>query len=228
MAKRLKAMGLVRGRHFTVRMPKGGGMGYVLIPRDGLEQAAWLSVHGKGRRQRMAAEFIVYILRRARERGEEVYEKALEVVEAGRARGSMGLAGVKGREVEVNNRKHVVTVVGGAAELDRSQSGKPLLRIKITAEVDGVKNSYTITFGRYSKDNKISGFAMARADAPGGKEADAERLAALVKALTGKEPWTYHMKDGRIAVICGRKHLDGLARYAELAEAIAKWLDGAV
>ncbi len=48
------------------------------------------------------------------------------------------------------------------------------------------------------------GFATARADAPGGREADAERLAAVIKALTGKEPSIHRMKDGRIKIVCGR------------------------
>ena len=69
------------------------------------------------------------------------------------------------------------------------------------------------------------GFAVARADAPGGREADAERLSALIKALTGKRPRVHRMKDGRIVMECGREHLDGLARYAELAEAIGRWLE---
>jgi hypothetical protein len=53
-----------------------------------------------------------------------------------------------------------------------------LLRIKITAEVDGVKSDYTITYGRYGT-NAALGFAMARADAPGGRETDAKRFAAV-------------------------------------------------
>jgi hypothetical protein len=32
------------------------------------------------------------------------------------------------------------------------------------------------------------------------------------------------MKDGKIMIECGREHLDGFMRYAELAEAIKKWL----
>jgi hypothetical protein len=43
-----------------------------------------------------------------------------------------------------------------------------LLRLKVTAEVDGVRSEYTITFGRYRIDNAALGFAVARADAPGG------------------------------------------------------------
>jgi len=52
------------------------------------------------------------------------------------------------------------------------------LRIKITAEVDGAKSDYTITYGRYGT-NAALGFAMARADAPSGRETDAKRFAAV-------------------------------------------------
>jgi len=99
-----------------------------------------------------------------------------------------------------------------------------LLRIRITAEVNGVRREYTITFGRYGKNNAM-GQAAARADAPGGREADAERFSALVKALTGKEPRIIERSDGTIVVVCGREHLDGFMRYAELAEAITRWLE---
>jgi hypothetical protein len=74
--------------------------------------------------------------------------------------------------------RHVVKVIGGRAEFDEGRGGKKLLRIKITAEVDGVKSDYTITYGRYGT-NAALGFAAARADAPGGMEADAERFAAV-------------------------------------------------
>ncbi len=32
------------------------------------------------------------------------------------------------------------------------------------------------------------------------------------------------MKNGKIKIECGRDHLEGFARYAELAGAIKKWL----
>jgi hypothetical protein len=32
------------------------------------------------------------------------------------------------------------------------------------------------------------------------------------------------MKDGKIMIECGREHLDGFMRYAELTDAIKKWL----
>ncbi|MFP3200543.1 MAG: hypothetical protein RXR06_11785, partial [Thermoproteus sp.] len=58
------------------------------------------------------------------------------------------------------------------------------------------------------------------------READAERLAALIKALTGRKPWVYKGKRG-VSMKCFRGHLEALARYAELAEAIRRWLEGA-
>jgi len=95
-AQRLKAMGLVEGRHFTVKMPEGGREGYVSILREGLERAAWLSVHGEGDQQRLAAKFVDLILDRAEEKGGAVYEKALEIVRRGREVGSLKLTDVRG------------------------------------------------------------------------------------------------------------------------------------
>jgi hypothetical protein len=99
-----------------------------------------------------------------------------------------------------------------------------LLRIRITAEVGGVKSDYEITYGRYSKDNAALGFATARAD-PDGREADAERLTALIKALTGREPGVYRKKNGQIMIECTREHLEGFTRFAKLADAVARWLE---
>jgi len=223
-AQRLRDMGLVEGVHFSVEMPEGGRKGYVLILKEGLERVAWLSVHGSEGQRELAADFVEYMLQRAREEGDDVHRKALEVVEEGRAMGSLKLEGFEG-VVEVEGRKHVVKVIGGGAEFDKGRSGKTLLRIKITAEVDGVMRDYEVTFSRRGSDNKAVGYATARADAPGGREADAERLSALIKALTGEEPWVRRMKDGTIIIGCGREHLDGFTRYAELAEAIERWLE---
>jgi hypothetical protein len=98
----------------------------------------------------------------------------------------------------------VVKVIGWSAEPEESQCGKPLLRIRITAEVDGVRSEYTITYGRRGADNATVGYAAARAGAPGSREADAVRLAAVVKAITGKELKVYQRSDGRIMIECGR------------------------
>jgi hypothetical protein len=63
----------------------------------------------------------------------------------------------------------VVKVIGGGAELDEGRDDRKLLRIKITAEVDGVRREYTITFGRCGKDNAAVRRAYASAGAPGGR-----------------------------------------------------------
>jgi hypothetical protein len=54
------------------------------------------------------------------------------------------------------------------------------------------------------KNNAAMGFAYARADAPGGRQEDVKRNAALVKALTGREPRIIELNDGEIDVKCGK------------------------
>jgi hypothetical protein len=144
-------------------------------------------------------------------------------VKEGKARGSLTLKGFE-MEVEVNGEKYKVKVKdGGAVEEDRN--GRKLLRIKITAEVGDMRSDYEITYGKYGKPNAARGYAYVRSDAPGGRETDAERFAAVIKALTGEEPWIRRMKNGTIVIVCYREHLDGFARFAELADAIEKWLE---
>jgi hypothetical protein len=217
-------MGLVEDVHFSVKMPEEGHNGYVRILRESLAYAARLSEHGSERQRELAAEFVDYILQRAKEKGEKVYEKASEIIEEGKARGSLRLESFE-RKVEVNGKEHLVKVIGWGAEFEKSQSGKKLLKIRITAEVDGIKSDYTITFSRYGRTNTVEGFTIAGADAPGGREADAERFSALIKALTGKEPRIRHMKDGRIKIVCYEGHLEGFRRFTELADDIEKWLE---
>jgi hypothetical protein len=227
-------MGLEEGRHFTVKMPEGGGMGYVRVLREGLAYAAWLSVYGSEEQRRLAAKFVEHILQRAWEAGEEVHEKAKEIVKEGMLRGSLKLEDIE-KKVEVDGKTYVVKVIGGSAEIEESRSGKKLLRIRITAEVDRVegehtivdrvRRDYTITFSRRGAGNAAVGRTVARAEAPGGREEDAERLAAVVEALTGKRPRVYRKKNGQIVLECYREHLDGFMRYAELADAITRWLE---
>ncbi len=232
-AQRLRKMGLKEGKHFTVKMPEENRDGYVSILRKGLERAARLSVRGEGEQRRLAAEFVEYILERAEEAGDDVHEKVKKIIEEGMLRGSQTLKGFE-KEVEMDGKTYVVKVIGGEA-VEEKQNGKKLLRIKITAEVgrvegehtivDRVVREYTITYSRRKTDNAALGFAVARADAPGGREADAERYSALIKALTGKEPKVYRKSDGKIELVCGREHLDGFVSYAELADAIEEWLE---
>ena len=145
------------------------------------------------------------------------------MVEEGRARGSLTLKDFE-KKVEVDGKKRKVEVIDGEA-VEEDRDGRKLLRIRITAEVGGVRSDYVMTYGRYGKLNAAVGRAYVRADAPGGREVYAERFSALVEALTGKRPRVYRMKDGSIIIDCGREHLDGFKRYAELADAIEKWLE---
>jgi hypothetical protein len=235
--QRLREMGLKRDDHFSVKMPEGGQAGYVSILKEGLAHAAWLSVYGEDEEQRsLAAAFVELILQRAEEAcgGMEpcaVYEKAKEIVEKGKAWRSLELEDFE-KKFEVNGKTYVVKVIGGEA-VEEGEGDRKLLRIKIKAEVgrvegehivDPVVREYTITFGRYGDDNEVRGFAYASAKAPGGREADAERLAAVIEALTGVKPKIRRRSDGTIEIVCDREHLEGFMRYAELAEAIEKWL----
>jgi hypothetical protein len=231
-AHRLREMGLKEGKHFTVKMPEEGRHGYVSILKEGLMRLAWLSVHGSGEQQRLADEFVKYILQRAEEKGKDVYKKALEIVNEGKSWRSLRLEDFEGR-VEVNGKTYVVKVKGGEA-VEEDRGGKKLLRIKIKAEVgrvegehivDRVVREYTITYGRYGRNNVAKGFAYASADAPGGREADAERLSALVEALTGRRPRLRRMKDGKIMIECYEGQLEGFMRYKELADVIERWLE---
>jgi hypothetical protein len=217
-AQRFRDMGLKEGKHFTVKMPEGGEAGYVSILREGLAYAARLSVRGKDEDQRkLAAAFVEYILERAEKEGKEVHEKAQKIIEKGKAWGSLTLKGFE-MEVEVNGVKYKVKVIDGEA-VEEDRGGRKLLRIKITAEVGGVRSDYVMTYGRYGKHNAALGFAYARA------EADAERFAAVIKALTGEEPKVYRLKNGKIKIACYEGHLEGFARYAELADTIASWTE---
>ncbi len=110
-------------------MPEEGRYGYVRILRKGLERAAWLSVYGSEEQRKLAAEFVEYILQRAKEEDEEVYEKVREDVEKGISRGFLRLEGFEGR-VEVEGREHVVKVIDGDAELEKSENGKRGLRLR--------------------------------------------------------------------------------------------------
>jgi hypothetical protein len=120
VAQRLRDMGLVEGVLFTVKMPEGEKVGYVNILKEGLAHAAWLSEYGSGEQRRLAAEFVEYILQRARETGEEVYEKVREIIDEGKARGSLTLKGLE-KKVEVNGKEHVVKVIDGRRRVQEGQ-----------------------------------------------------------------------------------------------------------
>jgi len=114
--------------------------------------------------------------------------------------------------------------LGGLQLLQRLDPPPGRTKIKITAEVDGVRRDYKITYGRYGS-NVARGFAYASASAPDGREADAEKFAAVIETWTGVKPKAHRMKNGKIIIECGRAHLEGFMSYAELADIIARWLE---
>ncbi len=66
------------------------------------------------------------------------------------SRGSLKLEGFE-KEVEVDGKTYIVKVIGEEA-VEEDRNGRKLLRIKITAEIDGVRREYEITYGRYEKN----------------------------------------------------------------------------
>jgi len=232
VAQRLREMGLKEDRHFTVKMPDNGEMGYISILKKGLTYAAWLSVYGPKPQRELAEAFIKLILLRAEEAGEEVHKKVEKIVNEGKSRLSQTLKDFK-MEFEVNGRRYMVKVTDGEA-VEENQNGKTLLKIKITVEVicvgdgcivDRVERKYAITYSRHKKTNAALSSAYASAKTPWGKEVDAKIFSALIKTLTGKEPKVYQRSDGNIKIGCGREHLDGFMQYVELADDIEEWLE---
>ncbi|MFZ8808788.1 MAG: PaRep2b protein, partial [Pyrobaculum sp.] len=215
----LKKMGFEEGRHFTVKMPDKDRQGYIVILKEGLVYAVRLSENKYSGQRRLAAAFVKHILQKAEEAGGDVYEKAKEVVEEGKKRGSQQLEELEEKKVEVNGKTYVVKVTGWGVKIEERQDDTPLLRIRITAEVGGVEHHYIITYGKYGTRNATKAFAYVKT------EADAERYSALIKALTGKEPKIYRMKEDKIQIVCGGEHLESFMSYAELADAIEKWLE---
>jgi len=94
----------------------------------------------------------------------------------------------------------------------------------ITAENDGIWRDYAIALAGAIETTRLRASPW-----PGptrrGRETDAERLAAHKKALTGRGPKVYSVKDGEIMVECYEGRLEGFRRYAELADAIERWLE---
>ena len=101
---------------------------------------------------------------KAKKEDEDVHEKVKEVVEKGKSWGHLTL---KGFAATVDGG-YEVKVIDGSAEIEESWSGKKLLRLRVMAEVNGVRDDYTITYIRDDR-NKAMGYAVMRADAPSGR-----------------------------------------------------------
>jgi hypothetical protein len=105
---------------------------------------------------------------------------------------------------------------GGVKVLDVEaveRDGK--LYVTIKAEVDGAAGEYKITFYRERDGTRrlqfyVRGGAAARAVKP-------------VEVLTGEKPQVTEMPDGRTRIRGSDKHIEALARYEELREALERW-----
>jgi hypothetical protein len=95
VAREFKAMGLEEGTHFTVGWD--GEEGYVYLKAEGVKRLAWASIHGEREQRLKAAEFLKFLEERAKAEGAEVLKKLEALVEEGRGRGSLRLAGLERR-----------------------------------------------------------------------------------------------------------------------------------
>jgi hypothetical protein len=198
VAREFKAMGLVEGVHFTVRW--GGGRGYVSLLAEGVRRLAWVSEHGEGEQRRRAAGFLKFLEERAK--GGEVLKKLEALLEEGRSRGALRLVGLERDGVKVLDVK--------------TEERGDKLYVTIRAEIDGVKEEYKITFYRERGSVRRLWFFVR------GEEAVA-RAVKLMRVLTGEKPQVTEMPDGLTRIGGSGRHIDALAQYEELREAIERW-----
>ena len=138
-----------------------------------------------------------------------MYRRVKRAVDKGVSLGSLRL---KGLEKKVEGR--VVRIREGSAQLDRDSS----LRIAVAAKVDGVYTNRKIFFIKMKRGG-ISGFAKA------GTADGAERVAAVIKALTGMRSTVVHINNTYV-LRCNERHLRTLVRYAEFADYVERWVEG--
>ncbi len=200
VAREFKAMGLVEGVHFTVRW--GGGRGRVYLLAEGVRRLAWLSIHGEGEQKRRAAGFLKFLEEKAKTKGGEVLRKLEALLEEGRGRGALRLVGLERDGVKVLGVK--------------TEEKDDKLYVTIKAEVDGATGEYKITFYRGRRGARRLQFYVK------GEEAVA-RADKLVEVLTGEKPSVSEMPDGWTRILGTGRHIDALARYEELREAIERW-----
>jgi len=191
-------MGLKEDTHFAVRW--SGGRGYVSLLAEGVRRLAWVSTYGEEGQRRRAAEFLKFL--EARAKGGEVLRKLEALLEEGRSRGALRLVGLEKDGVKVLDVK--------TEEKDNK------LYVTIKAEVDGAAGEYKITLYRGIRGARYLRFHVR------GEEAVA-RAVKLVEALTGERPFTVELSDGRTRIGGAGRHIDALARYEELREAIERW-----
>jgi len=169
----------------------------------------------QGAKERKTAnEFLEFLVKRADVEGKEVRKRIEELINGGKSKGAFADAR-QAKDVEFGWGSQTVKSAVKINDVEtwiEGESEKSKLRILVRAEVDGVKGESTFTFFRGFRDEVLS-YTYARAGAPGGRGEDAERIAAVVKAMTEKEPAVNRRKDRKIVIECFGLHLKGFKKY---------------
>ncbi len=200
VAREFKAMGLVEGIHFTVRW--SGGRGSVYLLAEGVRRLAWLSIHGEGEQRLKATKFLKFLEAKARAKGGEVLRKLETLLEEGRSRGALRLVGLERDGVKV-------------LDVKAEEKGDKLY-VTIKAEVDGAAGEYRLAFARQKDGSRYLHFYVR------GEEA-VTRAVKLIEILTGERPSVTKMPNGWTMIRGSGRHINALARYEELREAIERW-----
>ena len=220
LKQELESLGLREGEHFTVKWSEDEKIGYIYIAREGIIELAYIAKYGTDEAQRLGAASLIEHLRiKAELASKEVLVKLGELVREGESRRSLHAERLK-TIVEIEWKGRHVEVSVEVKNIKAWEDGDKL-RIVVGAIVGGVEGQWTATFRR-TKKNAIEGYTVARVNAPGGREEDAKRIIALVKALTGEEP-NIKLDKGKPVIIYTRRHLNGFKKYAEVADTIREW-----
>jgi hypothetical protein len=170
--------------HYTAREPEGGRQGYIRITADGLRYIGWLASRGDERAQWLKET----LLKEAEAKGEEVRRRLEEYFREGEQWGSVKPPFES--EVEVEGRGVRVRVEAVEAWRERKERKEHLV-VKIRAKVvEGNSEVAVEKEARFYKTSRgmIKGYVNIYAGAEGGREADYQRTAAVLKAL-GVEKW---------------------------------------
>ncbi len=178
----------------------GGVGGRVYLLAEGVRRLAWVSIHGEGEQRQRAAEFLKFHEEKARAKGGEVFRKLEALVEEGRGRGALRLVGLERGGVKV-------------LDVEAVERGGELY-VTIKAEVDGAAGEFRLTFTRKRDGTRRLMFYV--------KSGAAARAVKFVEVLTGEKPQVTEMPDGRTRIRGSDKHIEALARYEELREAIER------
>ncbi|MFZ8838757.1 MAG: hypothetical protein ACO2PM_07435 [Pyrobaculum sp.] len=122
-------------------------------------------------------------------------------MEEGRIRGALRLVGLERDGVKVLDVK--------------TEERDSKLYFTIRAEIDVVEEEYKITFYRERDGKRYLRFYVRGEDA-------VARAVRLVEVLTGEGPQVTEMPNGWTMIKGSGRHIDALARYEELREAIER------